>query len=189
MAARVPGAAPASMAAPSAAAANSTAVFLPMICVYCASVASGSPARASCSTSPSAMVFVVSDSRRRMSHVADADQHLEGAAIDEVAHQHAGRVAPVGIGGGAPAPQRRDVDHVVVQQRGRVQELDDRGQLHVLLPGVAQRAGAQQGDQRAHALAAALDDVLPDALDQRHVGVQPLDDQPVDGGEIVPDGG
>ena len=67
------------------------------------------------------------------------------------------------------AAQRRLVDHVVVQQRGGVDELDDGGQLVALGPVEAQRLGEQQHQRRPHALAAGADDVVRDLVDQRHL--------------------
>ena len=66
------------------------------------------------------------------SHVVDRHHHLEGARVEEVADQHAGGVAEHGVGGVAAAPQFGFVDHVVVQQRGGVDEFDHRGELVVL---------------------------------------------------------
>ena len=63
---------------------------------------------------------------------AGVDHHLEGARVEEVADQHAGGVAEQCVGGRAAAPQRRFVDHVVVQQGGGVDELDHRRQLEAL---------------------------------------------------------
>jgi hypothetical protein len=104
----------------------------------------------SCSTSPSAMTLVASASTSSTRMRSIDDHHLEGARVEEVAHQHAGGVAEDGVGGGAPATQGRLVDHVVVQQRGGVDELDDRGrQLVALGPSIAQGVGEQQHQRAA----------------------------------------
>ena len=108
------------------------------------------------------------------------DHHLEGARIEEVADQHAGGVAEQRIGGLAAAPQRRLVDHVVVQQGGGVDELDDGRQFEALAAREAQRADEQQHQHRPEALAAGADDVVRDLVDQRHVGGQPALDDRVD---------
>ena len=70
--------------------------------------------------------------------------HLESAGVQEVAHQHAGRVAERDVGGGATTPKRRIVDHVVVQQGGGVDELDHRGKLVTVGVGAAQGPSHQQ---------------------------------------------
>jgi hypothetical protein len=44
------------------------------------------------------------------------DHELEGPAEQEIAHQHAGLVAPQRIGGGKPAAQVALVHHIVVEQ-------------------------------------------------------------------------
>ena len=56
---------------------------------------------------------------------SDGGHHLEGAGIDEIAHQHAGLVAEQRVGGVAAAAHGGMVDHVVVQQGGGVDELDE----------------------------------------------------------------
>ena len=76
-------------------------------------------------------------------HVVDFDHHLEGARVEEIADQHRGGVAERGVGGRAAAAQVGCVDHVVVQQRGGVDELDHRGELRGgCLAAVAQRRRA-----------------------------------------------
>ena len=66
-------------------------------------------------------------------HVERAVLHhqLEGAGEQEVADQHRGLVAPHRVGGGLAAAQRAVIDHVVVQQRGGVDELDAGGELQL----------------------------------------------------------
>jgi len=76
-------------------------------------------------------------------HAAHTDHDLEGAGVKEVPDKHAGRVAELGVGGLAAAPQLGFVDDVVVQQGGRVDELDHRRELDVLLAAVPRRAGAR----------------------------------------------
>ena len=113
-------------------------------------------------------------------HLAGVDHHLEGARVEEVAHQHAGGVAEHLVGGIAAAPQRRLVDHVVVQQRRGVDELDHGRQAVAARVGATQCAAGQQQQGRAHTLAAGADDVLRDLADQRHVAVQAVLDHAVD---------
>lgn len=59
-------------------------------------------------------------------HAVGLHHHLEGARVEEVAHQHAGCVAERRVGGLAAAAQLGFVDHVVVQERGGMDELDHR---------------------------------------------------------------
>ena len=56
---------------------------------------------------------------------------LEGAREQEIADQHGGLVAEHRVGRGQPAAQQALVHHVVVQQRGGVDELDAGGELDV----------------------------------------------------------
>jgi hypothetical protein len=58
-----------------------------------------------------------------------ADHHLEGARIEEVADQHRGGVAEQRVGRLVAAAQVGLVDHIVVQQRGGMDELDHRRQF------------------------------------------------------------
>jgi hypothetical protein len=66
-------------------------------------------------------------------HVADFDHHLEGTRIEEVADQHAGALPNRALA--VSRPRRSGlVDHVVMQQRGRMDELDDGRQLVMMVP-------------------------------------------------------
>ena len=105
-------------------------------------------------------------------HVAGVHHHLEGARIEEVADQHAGRVAKDLVGRGAAPAQGRFVDHVIVQQGGGMDEFDDGCDVVPARLGVTQRAAGQQKQGRAQALAAGRDDVTGDLGDQGHTGVQ-----------------
>ena len=86
------------------------------------------------------------------------------------------------------AAQARAIDDVVVQQRRRVDELDDRGGGDVVLaaPGAAGARREQHG-QRPQPLAAVVDDVVGDLIDQSDVAAQPAHDHPVDVGPILAD--
>ena len=86
-----------------------------------------------CSTSPSAITLVASASTPARAF-DPSEHHLECARIEEVADQHAGRIAEDLVGGRASAAQRGLVHHVVVQQCRRVDELDDRRQFEALPP-------------------------------------------------------
>ena len=57
------------------------------------------------------------------------DHQLKGAGEKEIADQHGGLIAEHGIGAGGPAAQLEFVDHIVMQQRGGVDELDAGGEL------------------------------------------------------------
>ncbi len=114
-------------------------------------------------------------------HAAQADHHFEGAGVEEITHQYAGLVAPDGIGGLLAAAQHGGVHHVVVEQGGGVDELDDGGQVDMLLALVVAGPGRQQHQKRAQALAAAVDNVLAQLIDQHHLGAQLLVDIMVHG--------
>ena len=85
--------------------------------------------------------------------------HLKGAGIQEIAHQHAGGVAEFLVRRFAAAPQRGAVDHIVVQQGGGVNELDDGGGVDVLLALMSAGARREQHQKGAQALPAGINDV------------------------------
>ena len=118
-------------------------------------------------------------------HGAERHHHLEGAGIEEIAHQDAGGVAPEGVGGGATTAHSRGIDDIVVQQGGGVQEFDGRRQQLQIVIGAPERLAGQQDQQRTQALATRGDDVVANLLDQRHARGQLLTDDAVYGGEIV----
>ena len=113
-------------------------------------------------------------------HVVQLDHHLEGARIQEIAHQHAGRIAPQRVCRLVSAPQVRFVHHIVVQQGRGMDEFDQRGQRNVVVAAVAAGMGGQQVQHRPQALAAAADDVLGNLVDQHHIGRQAAADQGID---------
>ena len=120
----------------------------------------------SCSTSPSAMTFVASAMMARTRWLPSAGHHLKGARVHEVPDQDAGLVAEDLIGGIATAAHRGAIDHIVMQQRGGVDELDEGRSFNVSVAvGVTGTAG-QNHQQGPQALAAARDDVLGNAIDQ-----------------------
>ncbi len=98
--------------------------------------------------------------------------------------RYAGGVAEHLVGGVAPAAQRGAVDHIVVQQGGGVDELDDGGGVDMPVAGMAAGAGGQKHQQGAQPLAACINNVGRDLVDQRYLAVQTLLDDPVDGLKI-----
>jgi hypothetical protein len=84
-----------------------------------------------------------------LARVTQGNHQLQGAGNQEVAHQHAGGVAPHRIDGGAPAAQVGFVHHVVMEQGGGMQKLNNGGHVHVAIALIAGGPGAKNGDQRA----------------------------------------
>ncbi len=96
----------------------------------------------SCNTSPSAILLVVSAMISMILTVTDLHQNLEGAGVDEIAYQHAGRVVPLGINRGAATAQCGHVHHVIVEQSRGVNKLHHGGHGDVLfIPDVAAAGG------------------------------------------------
>ena len=109
---------------------------------------------------------------------------LEGAAEEEIAHQHGGLVAPHQVGGDLAAAQGAFVHHIVMQQGGGVDELHRRGQPHMMVAGIAAGLGRRQGEHGAQPLAAGIDQMLGQIGDQRHAGSHAGMDQLVGGGHV-----
>src|SRR4029077_13862776 len=98
----------------------------------------------------------------------EARAQREGAAEEEVARDERVGETEALEGRRLAAPRLAAVDDVVVQQRGRVDQLErDRGLDGVVATGVFARGGGgedQEHDQRAHALAARPYEVRRDLL-------------------------
>ena len=103
---------------------------------------------------------------------ADFDHHLERPRVEEIPDQHAGLVAPDLVGGVVAAAFRGFIDDIVVQQRGRVDKLDDRRRRDPSLRRAAAGTPGSDHDQRPQALATAVDDVIGDLVDQDDIGTE-----------------
>ena len=121
--------------------------------------------------------------------VVQFNHELKGARIQEVAHQNRGCVAPQRIGCQPPAAQLGAVNHVIVEEGGRVQVLDDGGQGDVALAVVLAAAGGEQHQRWPQPLAAGLDEVVADFLDQGGSRGQLVGDQAVNRREVILDQG
>src|SRR5215472_559220 len=62
--------------------------------------------------------------------IALFEGHLEGLHVEPIASEDAAVIAPLCIGGGPAAARARAVDHVVVDKRSAVKQLDDRGKAN-----------------------------------------------------------
>ena len=118
-------------------------------------------------------------------HRIELHHQLEAARIQEIAHEHAGRIAPQRVGGAPAAAQVGFVHHVVVQQGRGVDELDDRRQLVRPWAAAAQGPGRQHDQHGSQALAAGGDDVFGNLVDKHHVRGQPAADQGVHGRHLA----
>ena len=82
------------------------------------------------------------------------------------------------------AAQRGAVDHVIVQKRRRMDELDEGGGLDVGIALVLAGSGRKQHQKRTQPLAAPGDDVLGDLIDQRHLALQARADDRIDRAQV-----
>ena len=113
-------------------------------------------------------------------YVAEPDHQLKRPGVNEVANQHAGRIAEFSVGCRHAAPQGGKVHDVVVQECRCVNELHDRGEADMGVIDTPQRLGRQQDQQRSHALAARFDDVVANIFDQLYIRLQQLHDDIID---------
>ena len=103
------------------------------------------------------------DAKRTGPELRDEDG---GARKDEVPGQDGDRVSPDLVGRGRPPAERRGVHDVVVVQGGEVGQFHDDGGLHHCGQGGVAKVGAQQGQQRADALAAGFHEVTRRCISQ-----------------------
>ena len=120
-------------------------------------------------------------------HVVHLHHHLEGAGIEEVAHQHAGRIPEQRIGGRLASPQFRRIHHVVVQQGCGMDEFDDSRQVVMKFSGIAKCARGKDDQCRAQAFSAAIDDVFADLPNKPHIGIKLFADDRVHRAHILGD--
>ena len=109
---------------------------------------------------------------RALEHLALAESHRRGAeevdglgrpGADQLRERARQQIVPGGDRGGRAvavghrglaAPELGAVEHVVVDERGHVQQFDGRGGAQDALPRRLPAPGAEQREQRTHALAA-----------------------------------
>ena len=71
--------------------------------------------------------------------IALLERHLERLHVQPVPGEHTAVIAPSSVRGRTPAARAGAIDHVVVNQRGAVQQLNDRGETNgaaVHAPGI-----------------------------------------------------
>ena len=96
--------------------------------------------------------------------------NVKGLHVKPIAGQHTQVVAPAGIGGEAPAAGVRFVNHVVVNERGGVDELHHRAQPNRRLPLEAAQFGGEQHQRGTQPFAPASSQVLTDLGDGLNAG-------------------
>ena len=89
-----------------------------------------------------------------------AHHHLEGARVKEVADQNRGGVIPLLICRRTAAAHRGIIHHVVMHQRGGVEDFNNGAEEHVLIALVTERFRNEQHERRAHPLAAGARNVV-----------------------------
>ena len=130
--------------------------------------------------------LALGDHRRRRGknlqrlQAADLDHHLERLAEQEIADQDAGFVAPQHAGGEPAAAKLALVDHVVVQKRRRMHELDRGRELDMAVAAIAGEPRQRQRQHRPQPFAAGVDQVIGDLGNHRHLGAGALQDHAID---------
>ena len=91
---------------------------------------------------------------------------MKGVGEEVVAQQDGGLVAPLGVDRGGMAPDHGLVEDVVVDERGRVNHLDDRRQDRMRGDERAARLAGKQQQRRPQPLAAEVRGVIDELLDE-----------------------
>src|SRR5678816_3516823 len=99
---------------------------------------------------------------------AELDHLAHGLGIQIVADQDADLISPDFSCGLAASPDVRVVHDVVMKEGGRMDKFDQAAELMVLPAGVAAETGAQEEQERTNALAAAIEDMRGNGIDQGH---------------------
>ena len=81
-------------------------------------------------------------------------------------------ISPALIGGHFAPAQGRGVHHVIMQQGSGVDQLNNGGDIYVLISPVAEMLRNQQDEDGAQAFAATVDYILTELINERYVGVQ-----------------
>ena len=105
-----------------------------------------------------------------------------------IAHQDGGVVAPAGIGGGPPAPQGGLVHDVVVDEGGRVEQLDHAAHSHGPGSRIARHAGGHEEQDGAEALASGPRDEVAHLANEGHGRVELARDGLLDGAHLGANG-
>jgi hypothetical protein len=125
--------------------------------------------------------------RERLHHraVVVAHEHRKRLRVEMIADQDRGVVAPLRVGRRPPAPERRLIHDVVVDQGRGVEHLDHAGQPHAPGAAIAGQARRQQQQHRAQALAPGARDVPAHLLDERHGRIELVPNFRLDALQIV----
>ena len=118
---------------------------------------------------------------------AVGDRDLERPAEQEVADQHARLVAPHRVRRRRAAAERAVVDHVVVQQRRGMDELDAGREVDVALARVAAEPGGAESEHRPQPLAAGGDDVRRKLGNEHHRALHVVENDAVHGAQVIRD--
>jgi hypothetical protein len=108
------------------------------------------------------------------------DDHSGGARQAEVADQDGAAVAPDRIGRGATPAHLSQVDHVVVEQAGGVEQLHGRRHLDPARTRVAAQLRSEEEECRTQSLAPRREHVLANGADQLLRRGQLLAQRPLD---------
>jgi hypothetical protein len=97
--------------------------------------------------------------------VSFRERHLKRLHVQPVACQDAAMISPAGVCRGAAAACVSAVNHVVMNERGAVDQLDDGAQTDRASSAVSRISSRKQQQRRAQALASAAEQVARDFRD------------------------
>ena len=121
--------------------------------------------------------------------IARPHHHLEGAGIEEVADKNGCPVAPAGIGSGAASAKIAFINHIVVHQRSRMQELNGSAEIAAEVALIPQRSADENKERRTHALSAGAGDVFADFVHAADIACKLSADIVVNRLHVVRNGG
>ena len=118
--------------------------------------------------------------------VVVAHEHGERLGVEVVPHQDRRVVTPLGVGGRPSPAERGPIDHVIVDERGGVEQLDHAGQAHgARAPGPGQTRASEQESMGRRRLPPAPAMYSPISWTRATGGVQLAADVVLDRPQIV----
>ena len=132
-------------------------------------------------------MFVVGGDEFEDGQVAVVGHQMEGFGVEEIPDENARRIAPDLVCGNLAPPCFRMVDHVVMQEGGGVDELDDGRQGIAALPPVAAEFRGGQEQEGPETFAAAADQVVDDLRDEPNLRTEVHLHVFLDPFEVVPE--
>ena len=120
--------------------------------------------------------------------VAGARDQLGGVREHVVAEHDGGRIAECRVGRHVPAPRVGGINHIVVDERRGVQQLNRGGQRNLLVGVIVAKAAAEQRDRGSKALPTAREHLIEHRLERHEVRSGDKRERVLNNGKVVRDG-